>query len=68
VEEVSEKHYTVQQLAAQWGLDPDTIRPLFRDRAGVLKLVRPETKRKRGYVSLRIPESIAKQVHEELAQ
>jgi hypothetical protein len=61
-----ETHYTINQIAELWGLDPDTVRPLFRNRPGVLKITRPETRRKRGYVSLRIPASVAAAVHAEL--
>jgi hypothetical protein len=63
-----EKHYSVNDLAAIWGLDPDTIRPLFKNRLGVLKIARPETRRKRGYTTLRIPASIAEKVHAELSR
>jgi hypothetical protein len=63
-----EKHYSINELAQKWGLDPDTIRPLFKDRPGVLKLHRPETRRKRCYTTLRIPASIAEKVHAELAR
>lgn len=61
-----EKHYTVTEIAELWRFSPDTIRKLFRDRPGVLKLGTGETRRKRGYLSLRIPESVVQQVHAEL--
>lgn len=63
-----EKHYSVRDLAKLWGLSPDTVRPLFSERAGVLKIARPETRRKRRYTSLRIPASVAAQVHTELSR
>jgi hypothetical protein len=66
--QAEEKHFSVNELAALWNLDPDTIRPYFRNRTGVLKIARPETRRKRGYVSLRIPASVAAAVHAELAR
>jgi len=64
----SEKHYSVTELAELWGLDPDTLRPLFRNRPGVLKIHRPGNRQKREYTSLRIPASIAEKVHAELAR
>jgi hypothetical protein len=61
-----EKHYSVGDLAALWQLSSDTVRNIFRDHPGVLKLDSPERLRKRGYCVLRIPESVAQKVHEQL--
>jgi hypothetical protein len=61
-----ERHYTCHELAKLWNLAPDTIRALFRDAPGVLKINRPERRNKRGYVSMRIPESVAQKRHAEL--
>jgi hypothetical protein len=47
-----EQHYTVIELAALWNLHADTLRLLFRNRAGVLKISRPATRTKRGCTSL----------------
>jgi hypothetical protein len=58
-----EKHYTVAEVASLWSVSEDTIRRLFRDRADVFKLATPDTKEKRGYCVLRIPESVVKAVH-----
>lgn len=63
-----ERHYTCIELAKLWNLHPDVIRQLFRDYPGVLKIARPETRNKRGYVSIRIPESVAMRRHAELAK
>jgi hypothetical protein len=64
----TEKHFSVIELAELWGLAPDTIRPLFANRPGVLKIVRPESRRKRVYSTLRIPASVAERVHAELTR
>jgi hypothetical protein len=61
-----EKHFTVLELADLWQLSPDTIRALFRDTPGVLKISRPARRNKRGYTSFRIPESVAQKRHAEL--
>jgi hypothetical protein len=61
-------HYTVQELAALWGFGVDKIRELFADEAGVIKIQNPAKKGKRGYTSLRIPETIADRVARRLAQ
>ena len=55
-----EPHYSVQVLAELWRLDESTIRRMFEDVPGVLRI---GTKRhhgsKRDYFTLRIPASIA---------
>jgi hypothetical protein len=61
-----ERHYTCHELAQLWQLSPDTIRALFRDTPGVLKVSRPATRFKRAYTSYRIPESVAQKRHAEL--
>jgi len=60
-----EKHFT-GEVAALWGLSEDTIRRLFRDDPSVLKIGVGEKRFKRGYISLRIPESTVLRVHEKL--
>lgn len=61
-----EKHYTVKQIAELWSLSPGVVRSLFKDRADVLKIGHGEKRYKRGYVTLRIPESVVQKVHAEL--
>ena len=59
-----EYHYSPNELAARWNLDVSTVRQWFMDEPGVLKhghdSVNP---RKRPYVTLRIPESVARRVY-----
>lgn len=66
----NEQHLSVKQLAKLWGLSEFTIRELFSNEAGVIRIVRPENTRtgKRGYTSLRIPDSVARRVHEKISQ
>src|SRR4051794_15293303 len=62
----NERHYTVAELAELWNLDSSTVREWFTDEPGVLKHGRAGVNsRKRPYVTLRIPESVAKRVHGE---
>ena len=61
-----EKHYTVAEVAGLWSLSEDTIRKLFRDDPAVLKIGLGEKLHKRGYVVLRIPESVVLRIHERL--
>jgi hypothetical protein len=63
---VFERHFTAKQLAQLWGLDESTVRKIFQDEPGVLKIGKAGRRDgKRDYVSLRIPESVAVRVHRE---
>jgi hypothetical protein len=59
-----EQHFTPQQLADLWVLHESTIRRLFLDEPGVLKYGNSSMRSgRREYVTLRIPESVAKRVY-----
>jgi hypothetical protein len=64
---VSETHYSPTQLAKAWGVSVETIRTIFRTEPGVLKIGKPATKYRRGYFTLRIPETVAERVHQKLS-
>jgi hypothetical protein len=59
-----EPHFTPKELAELWALDQSTIRRLFRDEPGVLRIPHLGRNGKRDYISLRIPASVAARVHE----
>ena len=61
-----ENHYTVQEIAQKWHLSETVVRDLFREEPGVIKIESPERRFKRGYCSLRVPESVAQRVHTRL--
>jgi hypothetical protein len=61
-----ERHYTPDELSGLWGVSAETVRNVFREEPGVLRLQQP-TKGKRQYVLLRIPESVAERVHRRLS-
>ena len=61
-----EKHYRVRELAAIWGMSPDTITRLFHNEPGVLR-VDNFGSAKRKYSVLSIPESVASLVHARLS-
>ena len=67
IPEILERHFTVQALAEQWALSTDAIRDLFEDEPGVLRLGDRKSGRKRRYVTLRIPESVAARVYRRLS-
>jgi hypothetical protein len=54
-----ERHYTPKELAELWRVDESTIRRLFRDEPGVLRIGEAGRRGKRDYVTLRIPASTA---------
>jgi hypothetical protein len=65
---VDERHYSPTELAKTWGVDVETIRNLFRNEPGVMKIGDKNPKHKRPYLTLRIPESVALRLHRRLAE
>lgn len=63
----AEQHYTVRELAELWAFSNDTIRRLFEDEPGVLMIGERLPRRKRRYVTLRIPSSVAARVHRRMS-
>jgi hypothetical protein len=64
---MAEKHYAPQELTDMWGVSVQTIREIFKDEDGVLKLGSDGTRNRRAYKTLRIPESVAERVHTRLS-
>lgn len=60
-----ERHYSVQQVSEMWGYSQETIRRLFREEKGVLKIGSAETRFKRKRFQLSIPESVLMRVHQQ---
>ena len=59
-----ERHFTASELAEIWKLDETTIRRMFQDEPGVLKIGKSNRRDgKRDYVTLRIPEAVALRVY-----
>jgi hypothetical protein len=59
-----ETHYSVQQIAEEWGVDPETVRRVFIDEEGVLILGKKDRRDgKRVYLTVRIPESVLRRVY-----
>lgn len=60
-----EPHFSVQVLAEMWRLDESTIRRIFEDAPGVLRLGNERRRSgKREYVTLRIPASVAQREYQ----
>jgi AraC-like DNA-binding protein len=62
-----EKHWSVAEVSERWGYSEQTIRRLFRDEPGVLRIGAPERRFKRKRWQLSIPESILIRVHQRLS-
>jgi len=63
-----ERHYCVSEVAELWGLSERTIRRIFNNEPGVFKWESGETRSKRSYRTLRIPESVVQRVHRKLRE
>jgi hypothetical protein len=62
----NEKHYSVGEVATLWSLSVKTVRKMFESEPGVIQWGSEEALHKRGYRTLRIPESILQRVHRKL--
>ena len=62
----TERHYSIPEIAKLWKLSDDKVRLLFKDESGVMRIGAPERMHKRGYITLRIPESVLNRVHERI--
>jgi len=60
-----ERHYTPKDLAELWKLDESTVRRMFQEQPGVLKIGHSGRRNKRDYVTLRIPASTAARFYRE---
>lgn len=59
---IEEKKYTSEELAELLKLHPTTVRKMFVDEVGVIRLGSAGRRGKRQYFSLRIPASVAARV------
>ncbi len=62
-----ERHYAVTEIAEMWNLSADKVRDLFEDEPGVLMIGERNPRRKRRYVTLRIPRSVLERVRARLS-
>ena len=58
-----EPHYSPKEVAAAWGLNERTIRDIFRDEPGVLKIGQTGRRGRRDYTTLRILESVLNRLY-----
>jgi hypothetical protein len=64
---VTQTHYTPAELSKAWGLSDDCIREIFKTEPGVLLVGNRGSKKKRRYLTMRIPESVAVRVHRRMS-
>lgn len=68
VDLANEKHYSVIEIAKLWALSEKTVRRIFEREPGVIRWSREEKLHKRGYRTLRVPETVLHRVHRKLRQ
>jgi transcriptional regulator GlxA family with amidase domain len=64
--EAFERHFSVLDLAEMWSLSERTIRRMFEGEEGVVNWAHTESRRKRRYQTLRIPESVMLRVYQRI--
>lgn len=68
VDLANEKHYSIIEISQLWALSQKTVRKIFENEPGVIQWGTTETMRKRGYRTLRVPETVLQRVHCKLRQ
>jgi len=61
-----EKHYSVIEIAKLWAHSEKTVRKIFEREPGVIHWSTEERLHKRGYRTLRVPETVLHRVHRKL--
>jgi hypothetical protein len=62
-----DRHYAVSEIAEMWNLSAEKVRELFENEPGVLVLGERCRRRKRRYVTLRVPQTVLERVHSRLS-
>ncbi len=57
--------YTPAELAERWKLSEQTVRRMFIDEVGVLRIGNPNPRGKRSYLTLRIPAAVVERVFQQ---
>jgi hypothetical protein len=61
-----ERHYRVKEVAQLWGYKDMTIRRLFENEPGVLRIGNDESCFRKRRITLSIPESVMVRVHQKM--
>jgi hypothetical protein len=62
----TERHYSVSEIAALWGLSVRTITRMLEGETGILRIGQEGKPRKRRYMTLRVPESVLTRIYSRL--
>jgi len=62
-----ERHFSIQEVAALWGLCENSVSELFREEPGVIRIRRPRSRYKRAYTTIRVPKSVLERVHRRMS-
>jgi hypothetical protein len=62
-----ERHFSAKEIAELWGLCENSVRELFKNEPGVVRIQRPKSRWKRAYTTLRIPKSVLERVHRRMS-
>jgi hypothetical protein len=68
IELAREKHYSIIEIAELWALSEKTVRKIFEGEPGVIHWCTEEKLHKRGYQTLRVPETVLYRVHRKLCR
>jgi len=63
----SEPHFSVKELAGQWGFSERAIRRLIEEEPGVIAIEK-NSRLKRTYRQIQIPASVAERIHRKLTR
>ncbi len=63
----NDRHYSVAEVAAMWNLSKDVVRKIFRHEPGVLAIGDPNPRGRRGYVTLRIPQTVLERKYRQMS-
>jgi hypothetical protein len=66
-ESALERHFSIKEIAELWGLCENSVRELFKEEPGVIRIQRPRSRYKRAYTTLRIPMSVLDRVHRRMS-
>lgn len=62
-----ERHFSAREIAELWRLCENSVRELFKNEPGVVRIQRPKSRWKRAYTTLRIPKSVLERVHRRMS-
>jgi len=66
-ESALERHFSIKEIAKLWGLCENSVREIFKQEPGVIRIERPRSRYKRAYTTIRIPKSVLERVHRRMS-